>query len=707
MIGVLGFVITGVPSFSSSAGVRRTSPKCIHMIGPGNERKISKLLEDRGEYAPYRLKSISIARSIIVLSFGKKGEKKTVKLNLMHRRCGILNLLYQQTRHFIISYDYLSESAGYLAGLVKKKIGKKKIDGLWFVPVKRSNDTISPIILVENRRPALENIPKENRRDLKSGSSLRPSLVLQNYILQCGWGLLILMFLWNLSKTLFIRKKALFNLWLLILFFGSFIVRYLLSSEGPGNSWSHLATAFNGMDSGNYGNTPNALLKVIGYFTSYTDTTGLSVNLVIGSLIPIMMALFLLCLVEKPAVALIGGVIISIQPLLIRYSGELSRHVYVVFTALTALWALARYHKHRKNPDLMMAWAAAILCCLSRPESAMVIAFLLLFSFFFRRTGKPIDKKLIVSYILLFVVYGFFYFTYFTKYVQHSYFDFHFGQMTPSAFWADPQYTPMFIIGFFLVGLILGIRKRRSLALWGLLSLLVVVIITLPFPSWGLSIGYAQYQDLSIIPFVVFAALGCDWAVRFAVKRARGAVRLSLVILLAVTGTAICYQPYLNILRRNTFDYEYLFMRDSITKLPLKARIYYVYRGDEPTDLGLKPPEFLTAMLGRDDVKWRKLPEDLTKLKNGGSAFFYRQSSCFLNPNKYKEKKILISVLTRCARAMRRFGNSPVFTASIPARSYHQDHYSDDRITVGLYAMNNKTYRLYRTSPESANPVQD
>ena len=620
-------------------------------ISPGHEKELSALFSRSPQAVtlkPHRVKSIQIERDVIKVTFHNEKTGDVQSLRLRHPQVPCLDCF--KTRGFTIHFDSGNRKNRALAQRLVQFLGGRVIKKLWFAP--------------------------KFFKNLADIESVNYNFV----ILRIIWGVLLLLLLFALAREGFRGGHRAFHLALLLLLAGGFLLRYFFANWGPGNSWAQLNQAIAGIPH-HYGDAPTALIDLTRWLFPATDTSMVVVNLIMGALAPVVMALFLLHAGTGVWTAFAGGVLLCLQPLLMNQAGGQSRNPYVVLLGITALWNLARYHRFRRLRDLVAFPMAAVLCCLSRPEGFMILPMLLAFTGLNRRRGAPPDFKYWVVYgvLLLTVAMKVLLIYQLNRQVITD------GAMLPSAIWLNPWMTPIVFIVLLIMGTLWGILRRSGLVGWAWASLLVVMVFSLSFPAWGRNLGYAQYQTMSLIPFAAVGALGGAWAFRLLTMKFAGVVRRVFLLMLFLSLVVLSYKPYVHILPPITFDHEYNFVRKSLKTLPPRSTIYYVYQGTESIDLGLKVPHYLSAFVGSPLIAWKKLGQPPWHIR--GPSYFYRQGTCSIDPSRYNQNIIIDNILRRCALALKLYGHQPVKEAVVPARTFQDDHYRSATIRLGFYEM--------------------
>ncbi|MFH1530492.1 MAG: hypothetical protein ABIK09_07145 [Pseudomonadota bacterium] len=417
------------------------------------------------------------------------------------------------------------------------------------------------------------------------------------------------------------------------LFAGALGLRLAVATWGPGDLFLNVAEIFWGQPSTFYGNAPNGLLLLLMRVLPERVETLVAVTLTLGSLAVVVAHLLASELEpEDRCFPWAAALIVAVQPVLVRFSGESNRQMYVLFLGVTALWAWLRWERRGRALDAALAVCAATLCVHTRPE-AFPILLLLPAATALHIHGGP---RRIGSWLGLgvgFIGYAVYYMTTFhtsnmeSVYVGNLFTLAHFFLGPEVNLWLDPGFTPIALIVLLPLGLVAGLLRRRRWVLWATAGLLGLAFIASSMPT-GLGgvrqLASARYQTLAVLFASLLAGYGVVVLLDLAARHgARARIAAAALIAVAVFATGVV--PFRGVTKPTTLDHEYRLMKEWILLLPLRAEIYqpYNYRYN---DLGLRDVVHLGRTMGRDDLNWFNWPDEWRPSPN--PQFFWRQASC-------------------------------------------------------------------------------
>ena len=473
-------------------------------------------------------------------------------------------------------------------------------------------------------------------------------------------------------------------------------LRVLVATWGPGDLFLNVAEVFWRQPATFYGNAPDGLLIMLLRVLPARIETLVMVTLVLGSLSVVMVRLLAAELVPGDRVfAWAAALILMVQPVLVRFSGEANRQMYVLFFGVTALWAWLRWERRGRALDAAVAGFAATLCVHSRPE-AFPILLLLVLATALRVGGraKPAGSWMVLAAVM--AGYAAYYRTIFhTSSMESVYVG---NLMTFDRFflgpevnlWLDPAFTPAALIVLLVAGLGLGAWQRKRWIAWAAAGLLGLAFIASSMPTGengGRQLASARYQTLAVLLATLLAAWGFSEIVRFAgpwARRARAGAAAGLVIAVVATGIL----PFRGVTKPTTLDHEYRLMKQWILELPPRAEVFqpYNYRYN---DLGLRGVVHLGRTLGREDVNWFNWPEDWRPSTN--PQLFWRQSSCSLAehvaeifPDKDQSTHALARV---CEEVSEHLEEHQLLSAELPFRVFLNADRDRGTLQVGMYGI--------------------
>ena len=423
-------------------------------------------------------------------------------------------------------------------------------------------------------------------------------------------------------------------------------------------------------------------------------------SLVLGSLAPVFAALFVAEASGRRLAGALTGATVALQPLFIRFSGEMNRQMQVLALASFAPYALARHHRRGTTSPLLLFVAASVLCLETRPESFLLVVPCLSYSLIVpagrRRSGRGRGRlaraglaHAAVCVVVIAELAGGSNYVFSSGYVATFIDAGLFVPCPPSTVWLDPRFTSMAFVALAVLGLVLGVYRRDRLVVWSAVALYLVSWPSSRVQPAHLDLASARYATLAILLFCVLAAQGAvvlvDWCARQRSRlRALG---------LAATAAAVLVSslpPLRVVLPPRTIDREYAFVREQVRALPADATIYYVYSDTE--DMGLRPGRYLPTVLGLPRQRWLPWPPTTGPLAD--NSFYYHTGSCSFDADPPPDKALterarqdIRETLRRCRRAWSAHGAHPRAEATLPAAPFTNDWYATETLRVGSYEM--------------------
>jgi hypothetical protein len=478
------------------------------------------------------------------------------------------------------------------------------------------------------------------------------------------------------------------------LFVGALGLRVAVATWGPGDLFLNVAEIFWGQPSPFYGNAPNGLLLMLMRVAPERVETLIVVTLILGSLSVVVAHLLARELDPKDRrLAWAVALIVAVQPVLVRFSGEANRQMYVLFLGALALWAWLRWERTGRWLDAALAAVAATLCVHSRPEAFPILLLLPLASVLRLRTGAfRIASWLVLGGI--FAGYALYYGTMFhtsnmeSVYVGNILSLYHFFLGPEVNLWLDPSFTPWALIALVPLGLAGGLLGRRRWVAWTGLALLGLAFIASSMPT-GLQgmrqLASARYQTLAVLFASLLAGQGVivllDLVRRY---RPRGQIVAALVIAATVISTGVV--PFRGVTKPTTLDHEYRLMKTWILALPHRAEVFqpYNYRYN---DIGLRDVIHLGRTMGRDDLNWFNWPGDWRPSLN--PQVFWLQASCGVAEHiaeVFPDVDQSTPALARtCREVSAHLEDHLLLSAELPFRAFLNADRDRGTLTVGMY----------------------
>jgi hypothetical protein len=510
-------------------------------------------------------------------------------------------------------------------------------------------------------------------------------LEIERSVLSVAWvalAVLLALLAWSLARTADPRARA----GLLALAAGALVLRWLLATGGPGDVTFNLLMP-------RYGQAPAALLDLLSPIPVSSPAVAMAVALVLGSLAPVALVGFGLSAGASRVVAFGAGVLLAIQPYLVRVSGELERQPHVLFLGIVALWGLASHSTTGRLRDLAVHAVATVLCIHSRPEGVFAAGLgVLLTAWRLPPAGRRLPA--VASHVAVLAVAS-------ARVLADA--DGVFGANAafvtggdwawPSPFvtlWLSPEYVSPVAIAAFVAGIALAAIRRDRLAGWGATGAVALAFATTRFPVGDLHLASARYQTLSLVAFCWVAAFAVERAAGLAASRfgRRGGLGVAVAAWAAIVATTVA--PMERVTAPRTLDRELAFLRSAVPAIPPGAEVL-VTNPDGGRESSLRGLDDLTAFLGAPGIQWRRWEPTVPSTPR--PRLFYLQPSCYDldapagGPAAGGEATADGGLRPECAEALALCGSNPVVEADIPAGRSSQESYSRPVLRIGLYRM--------------------
>lgn len=487
-----------------------------------------------------------------------------------------------------------------------------------------------------------------------------------------------LIWVWLLLAVLLVglalwRTPARLGAWpMAALVAGSFLLRVLLGTPGPGNPDILFEQ---------YGQAPLALLSLWALVGGPTPDTLILTARVLGALAPALLALAAFELKPDRRLAFAAGVLVAIQPLLIRFSSDCERQSYVLFLGAAALWGLARHLRTRSLVAFLVYVLAAFLCIQSRPEAFALIpisAALVWPGHRWRRDMLPVAVSL--AGLIVWAVLQFPPGAGRIEFARERHLD---------GVFFDGAFTSFVIQWLVFGGILVGLWRRDRAVIWAAFALLVVQLVSRDRPVDNVDLFAARFRTLGYLPF---AFLG-GYALTELADRLRG-FRFRAVLLGAI-WVAIglsSIPPARTVLTPRTMDLEYQFLVRAVPDLPADAQVFFPASG---RDLEFRAYRLVSRLVGRADVIWREWSPAGHDPRR--PSFFYLHSLCNANPDVprdgpwdsvYSDDPAFLPphlrLVEQCADALRHQSGPPRIQETLPARRFSHDRYLGTSMRIGF-----------------------
>lgn len=522
-----------------------------------------------------------------------------------------------------------------------------------------------------------------------------------------AWLVLLVLIVESLvSELRSARTKTLLVLGSTLLVSG--VLRLAMATWGPGDDQMRFAGVLEPefLMGGNLhadfllGNAPTALYwllsRVLGYseFDSPMDLLVIAGNMVLGSLVVPFSVLLLRELKASVTVSCGAGAMLAIQPVLIRFSGDMTRVSLVVFLAVVGLWFLARYPRTGRAIDLVSFALAAWLCARSRPEAGLVIAVAgLMVALVQASKFKSLWDRPLFSSSFAVLVAG-------ALSLAHLLFAMSqepsmgeklgglmerktdFGAF--SVFWADADYTSPVVMLFAAFGVLGALFYRNRIGIWAALSLLVLTLFSPEARTDNLAVAYARYGGLPILVFTFLAASGLGDLVKTARKGRRARLEPWVLGVSAAFVLATSVVPISRVCAPRTVDLEYQFLRGVLPQLPEASLVYRPFKVKADFDGGFRNPGVVSKMLGHGEWHVWPPPEE----PYDGPQFYYHAPVCYVSPQYLlQEYPGATHILKNCWDGLAAAGAFPEHVITIPAVHFSGEPYVADEMTIGFYRL--------------------
>ncbi len=471
---------------------------------------------------------------------------------------------------------------------------------------------------------------------------------------------------------------------LLLLFAGGWGLRLALATWGPGDLQMNLLDPMARV----YGLAGPALARPLVDLFEPRDPVPLVVGIAsfLGAVVPVVLVLALREAGFARRVALIGGVLLALHPVAVRFSGDCERQMYVLFAQVAAFLSVAAAHTRGRWWPLVGFVLGGVLALNSRPEGGLVWAaggiLALLFPWSRRTLGTLVIAGIGVAWTAWHMTQAF------PFQVQ--------GLATPMREWRgfiliDTDFTPLMAMLLFVAGAWMAVQRRHRMLLGLVLLTLVSVSPGYLHSTADLQIASARYQLQALAPFAAVAAFGMAGLEEGQARRWSGWRSWWPGLVLWTLLIASAAAPMARVTRPVTIDHEFAFLRRVLPDLPNGAVVFVAHPDGRIGDnAGFRSAAGLAGLLGRQDITWRLWGEPTDRLD--APRFFYRQPACAMPPSlpcpgsdRPCPEDLAAPVLERCRAGMEAVHPQPVAQATIPAIRYSYDRYRSDQVSIGFY----------------------
>jgi hypothetical protein len=463
-------------------------------------------------------------------------------------------------------------------------------------------------------------------------------------------------------------------------------LRLLLATWGPGDLQLNLHADMARV----YGAAPYAVVWALEALFQPDDlvTVLVPASAVLGTLVVVILALFLREAGASRAVAATAAFLLALHPLAVRWSGDCERQMYVLVSQAIAFLAVAAALRRDRWWPLAGFAFAGLLATYSRPEGLAVWA-----GAGFVALVLPWSRKTLAVLGIAVAGIGLGLLRFVEDFLVQV--DSAMGELDflPPVI-LDPGYTPVALMALFVLGVVVAFRAPRNRLVLGLALLALLSSLPALFhPTWGLRHASTRYQLQALMPFVAVAALGLATVTERLGRLVPQVVRgwTLPVTLLLVAAASI--PTVIRVTRPVSVDNEFAFLRRTLPDLPRRAVVFYAHPDNKVGDVaGFRGMEALSDWLGRGDISWRLWDDSAPRTPP--PAFFYRQPACLLPtdptedaPKGHPEHECLRCVVERCRQGLAHSAPEPLAEATFPAVHFGLQRFTAPEATVGFYPL--------------------
>ncbi len=639
----LALVATLFPACESTG----QGPGNQHVIRMGQEDAVLSVFNPRdgtAPFSPFVVQGVAIHQTQVDITFAAP-DGSTVSIQLVHPSADSSAQL--RTRDFALRFEGGNERALALATKALERLQARPLADFWIVAERQ------PL-------PSFVNVDVSEIEDEARMVIDRPMIL--------TWLFLGFLLGWLGLRS---RPAPRWGLALAGLFGASFLLRLVVGSPGPGNP----SIIFS-----QYGHAPVALLSLWDMLWGLSPDSIILTARVLGAAAPVFLALFVHEQKADRRMALAAGVLLAIQPLLVRFSSDCERQSYVLFLGAVSLWGLARYLNTRSVVALVLHATATVLCIESRPEAFVIVPMSALLVW----PGRP-WKRAAVPALLALVALGAFAFFRFPSVGAGS--QVVFGWSFQRLFF-DADFTSLVVQGLFMAGLLIGFWRLDRTVVWAVVGLLMVQVVAMGRIPDGPDLYEARFRTLGFLPFSFVASSGLLGLVDL-IGRRRLKVAAMVIAWVAIGLSSV--RPFQKIVTPRTLDLEFQYLVRTIPRLPPGAEVYFP---SSSMDMEFRSFTVVAQLVSRGDLMWRQWPPDEPGANR--PSFFYLHSMCNAavdvpdeqvwetSPHSQSELRMMEGFQRMCTEAMGYATGAPLFEETLPIRKFGIEAYRGRTSQVGF-----------------------
>ncbi len=460
----------------------------------------------------------------------------------------------------------------------------------------------------------------------------------------------------------------------LALLLAAFALRLGLATGGPGDVGMTFLED-------RYGIAPGVLfdlMKAAGLPRHHDSIIAL--NLLLGSLAPLLMVWVGRALDPRPAVGWLAGAFLALQPLLVRFSGEGNRQSVVLFLGLLGLGAFLNARKGAQLILLPLSLLACALCVLTRPEALLLPILVVIMAIAVEGLGallrRPPPARIATAIALLATSALASLATHQAGGRLREVLETPGNPLNPLNYpWLNPIWTPAALVALTAVGCGWGLVRRNRVVFGAILPLLAFSLLAHWHTATEAGLASTRYYTLGY-PLTTFIAAYALAEIAGRAGSRWGNVGRPTVLFAGATLVLVsALSPLCHVTRPRTLDLEYRWLLENAPTLPPGTTVYALGLQD---DLGLRRLDSLVPALIAPETRW--LPWFGDPLPATPGSVYYHTATCY-------SRDLPPMIRARCVDSLRHHEGRPLSTTDLPAVPFGTVDYDEERLRIGFYAL--------------------
>ncbi|HOO56120.1 MAG TPA: glycosyltransferase family 39 protein [bacterium] len=248
----------------------------------------------------------------------------------------------------------------------------------------------------------------------------------------------------------------------------------------------------------------------------------------------------------------------------------------------------------------------------------------------------------------------------------------------------DPCFTPLIIIAFFIIGVVILIRKNRKLLLFSIVPALMFAFLYSPINTR--TINDVRFQLAYQHFYILIAGAGGAWLVESIKIKYKQKAMLWFVVVALIAAS--WFPAYKIVKYKHSPQMEYDFLSGNI---PLIDRNLFIIQMDKHIgNICTEMPYYLSEFNNKNHI-WVEYSDFISaprKYFDSRKVLFYRGISCYTFPYEPEDEE-----QPQCRYIMENFNAIPVMTRDIPAVKDFSFSYGKDILTIGFYELKQDSER--------------